>query len=75
MKDVKPKADNTDASERVIIAAVQREHNHFFTTAQNASGTWHTNAVVINEQTDEPRVTSAVSEKLTVFWNNIKTEL
>ena len=75
LKDVKPKTENRDTSEQVVIAAVQREHNHFFTTAQNVSGTWHANTVVTSEQTDEPRMTNAVSEKLTVFWNNIKTEL
>ena len=79
MKDAKPKAENGHTPQQAVIAAVQREHNHFFTTARDASGTWHTNAVVTSEQTDEPRVVnyhqSAVSEKLTVFWNDIKTEL
>ena len=79
MKDVQPKAENTDTPEQVVIAAVRHEHNHFFTTGRDTSGTWHTSAVVTSEQTDESRVVnsrqSAVSEKLTVFWNDIKTEL
>ena len=79
LKDVKPKVENKNTPEQVVIAAVHRGPNPFFTTARDISGTWHTSTVAASEQTNEPRVAnyhqSAVSEKLTVFWNNIKTEL
>jgi hypothetical protein len=78
LKDTNPQAENRHTPQPVVIAAVQREHNHFFTTARDASGTWHTNTITTSKQTDEPRVAnyhqSAVSEKLTVFWNHIKTK-
>ena len=79
LKDVKPKAENGNTPEQVVIAAVHRGPNSFFTTARDVSGTWHTSTIAASEQTHEPRVAnyhqSAVSEKLTVFWNHIKTEL
>ena len=78
LKDTKPKAENGHIPQQPVIA-VQNGRNHFFTTTRDVSGTWHTNTIAATKQLDESRVVSyhqsAVSEKLTVFWNNIKTEL
>lgn len=78
MKDTKPKAENRHTPQQAVIA-VQHGHNHFFTTTRDVSETWRTNTVAISQQTNEPRVANyhqtPASEKLTVFWNQIKTEL
>ena len=79
LKDVKPEAENGHTPQQTVIAAVQPRPNHFFTTAQAVAGTWRTNTIVTSQQTDTPHAAnyhqSAVSEKLTVFWNDIKTDL
>ena len=78
LKDTKPKAEN-GYTEQQVVTSVQHSPNHFFTTAQAVAGTWHTHTIVTSKQTDTPDVATyrqnAVSEKLTVFWNNIKTDL
>ena len=78
LKDTNPKAEN-GYTEQQVVTTVQHRPNHFFTTAQAVAGTWYTNAIATRKQTDTPHVANyhqnAVSEKLTVFWNNIKTDL
>ena len=78
LKDTTPQAENRQTPQQAVIA-VQRGSNHFFTPTRETTGTWHTNTVTISKQIDESRTAnyhqSAVSEKLTVFWNHIKTEL
>ncbi len=58
---------------------VQGERNHFFTPMRTSSKIWHTDTVDANGQAGETSVANylqdTVSEKLTVFWNHIKTEL
>ena len=78
LKDTKPQPENTSTSQQAVLA-VQHGPNHFFTTTRDVSGTWRTNTVTISKQTDASRVANyhpaTASEKLTVFWNQIKTEL
>lgn len=78
LKDTESKTDNRHIRQQSVIA-VQNGSNHFFTTTRDISETWRTNTVTISKQMDEPRVANyhqaAASEKLTVFWNQIKTEL
>ena len=78
LKDTEPKMENRHIGQQAGIAAQQGAH-HFFTTPRDVAETWHTNIVTIGKQTDTPRVANydqaTASEKLTVFWNQIKTEL
>lgn len=78
LKDTQPKAESGHTSQQTAMT-VQHRPNHFFTAAQAVAGTWYTNAIATGKQTDTPYGAnyhqSAVSEKLTVFWNNIKTDL
>lgn len=78
LKNAKPKAENTSPPQQAVIV-VQHRPNHFFTSTRDVSGSWRTNTVTIGTQMAEPRVAnyhqSIASEKLTVFWNQIKTEL
>ena len=78
LKGTESKVENRRTPQRATLL-VQQGQDRFFTTAQAVSGTWHTNAIAASQQADMPRVAnyhqSAVSEKLTVFWNTIKTDL
>lgn len=78
LKDTEPKAENRHIPQQSVIA-VENGPNHFFTTTRDVSETWRTNTVTLSKQTEEPRVANyhqaITSEKLTVFWNQIKTEL
>lgn len=78
LKNTNPQAENSQTPRQAVIA-IQRGSNHFFTPTRETTGAWHTNTVTISKQMDEPRPAnyhqSTVSEKLTVFWNHIKTEL
>lgn len=78
VKNIKPKVENGSAPQQSVIA-VQRGRNHFFTTTRDVPETWRTNTLTISKQMDESRVANyhqaIASEKLTVFWNQIKTEL
>ena len=78
LKNTKPKTENRHTPQQAVIAA-QQGRNHFFTTTRDASGTWHTNTVATSKQADALPVANyhqgTASEKLTVFWNHIKTEL
>ena len=78
LKNIKSKVENGHAPQQAVIA-VQRGHNHFFTPTRNVPETWRTNTLTISKQMDESRAANyhqaTASEKLTVFWNQIKTEL
>lgn len=77
LKNTKPKAENSHTPQQAVIA-VQHGRDHFFTTTRDVSETWHTNTVTISKQMDTPRAANyhqgTASEKLTVFWNHIKTK-
>ncbi|RKU07993.1 hypothetical protein C6503_23735 [Candidatus Poribacteria bacterium] len=61
------------------ITVVQGEQNRFFSPTRSVSQVWHTDTTDANGQGGETSVANylqnKVSEKLTVFWDNIKTEL
>ena len=78
LKEPGTKTEEGPLSQQSIIA-VQDRYHHFFNSGQVSSKIWHTDAVDTNGQIGETSVAnylqSKVSEKLTVFWDNIKTEL
>ena len=61
------------------ITTVQRDPDYFFSATPDASRMWHTDTPGYEKQTGEASVVNysqdVASEKLTVFWNHIKTEL
>ena len=73
------KDTDTHAEDSPTSLAVQGEHNRFFSPTRNTSQVWHTDTADANGHTRETGVAnylqSKVSEKLTVVWDNIKTEL
>ena len=78
LKDTETKTEDGRTSQQSITVA-QGERNHFFNPTRNSSKVWHTDTTDPNGQIDETSVAnylqSTVSEKLTVFWDHIKTEL
>ena len=78
IKDTETEVENRHTPQQPVIAA-QHAHDHFFGTAQNTPKMWRTDTVSYEDQTSETSVVNYVqdvaSEKLTVFWNHIKTEL
>ena len=78
LKDTETDAEDGERSQQSMLA-VQSEHNRFFSPPRNSSKVWHTDTPDANGQTGETSVANylqnKVSEKLTVFWDNIKTEL
>ena len=79
VKDTETKVENPSTPQQAVIA-VQHTPDYFFsTTTQDSSQMWRTDTTGADEQTGEASVVSysqnVASEKLTVFWNHIKTEL
>ena len=78
LKDTETDTEDGQMSQQSMLA-VQGEHNRFFSPTRNSSKVWHTDTPDANGQTGETSVANylqdTVSEKLTVFWDNIKTEL
>ena len=81
LKDVQTPAEDGRMSQQSVIAP-ENAYNHFFSPTSigsSASRAWHTDYAEANRQTGQTSVASyardAASEKLTVFWNQIKTEL
>lgn len=78
IKDTETKVENPGAPQQSVIT-VQHAQDYFFSPTQDASGIWPTDTVDYEEQTGEAGVVSysqnVASQKLTVFWNHIKTEL
>ena len=73
------KGTETETEAQQSMIAVQSERNRFFNPARASSKIWHTDTANANGQAGETSVASysqdTVSEKLTVFWDHIKTEL
>ena len=73
LKGVETSAENGRMSQQ------QSEYNHFFSPTSIGSRAWHADYADANSQTGQTSVAGysqdAASEKLTVFWNQIKTEL
>lgn len=78
IKDTETKVENPSTPQRSVIA-VQRGSDNFFSPTQSSSKIWRTDTVGYEEQTREASVVNyardITGEKLTVFWNHIKTEL
>ncbi len=78
LKDTETHTEDGRTSQQSIVA-VKGEHNHFFNSTLNSSKIWHAETPDANGHTGETSVANylqnKVSEKLTVFWDNIKTEL
>ena len=73
------KDKETVPSHQQAVIAVQGGDDHFFGTAQRRAKMWRVETANAHEQAAETRTASyseeVASEKLTVFWNHIKTEL
>ena len=78
LKDTEPHTEEGQMSQQPITV-VQGEHNRFFNPMRSSSQVWYTDTTNANGQVGETSVAnylqSKVSEKLTVFWDHIKTEL
>jgi len=78
LKDVEIPAEEGRMSQQPVIAP-KNAYNHFFSPTSIGSKVWHADYADANRQTGQTTVAGysrdAASEKLTVFWNQIKTEL
>ena len=78
LKDTEPHTEEGQMSQQPITV-VQGEQHRFFSPMRTSSQVWHTDRTDANGQTGETSVANylqnKVSEKLTVFWDHIKTEL
>jgi hypothetical protein len=78
IKNTETKVENPGTPQQSVIAA-QQVHDYFFSPTQDSSKMWRTDTIGYEEQTGEASVVNyardITSEKLTVFWNHIKTEL
>ncbi len=78
VKDTETKVENPAMPQQPVIA-VQQGNDSFFSPTQNSSEMWRTDTIGYEEETGEASVANyardIANEKLTVFWNHIKTEL
>lgn len=78
LKDTETHTEDGRTSQQSIVA-VEGEQHRFFNPTRNSSKIWHAETPDANGHTGETSVANylqnKVSEKLTVFWDNIKTEL
>ena len=78
LKDTETHTEDGRTSQQSIVA-VEGEQHRFFHPTRNSSKIWYTDTTDANGQTGETSVANylqnKVSEKLTVFWDHIKTEL
>ena len=78
LKDVEAPAEDGRMSQQAVITS-ENGYNRFFSQTSIGSRVWHTDIAEANRQTGQTSVAGyaqeAASEKLTVFWNQIKTEL
>lgn len=78
LKDVEIPAEDGRMSQGTAIDP-KNTYNHFFSPTSIGSKVWHTDYADANRQTGQTSIAGysrdAASEKLTVFWNQIKTEL
>ena len=78
LKDTETHTEDRQLSPQPITV-VQGVHNRFFRPTRSSSQVWYTDTTDANGQTSETSVANYLqgkaSEKLTVFWDNIKTEL
>jgi len=78
VKDTETGVETPDTPQSSVIAAPHAP-DYFFSPMQDSSKVWRTDTIDYEEQTSEANVVNyardIASEKLTVFWNHIKTEL
>lgn len=78
LKDVETSVEDGRMSPHSVITD-ENGYNHFFGPTSIGSKVWHTDYADTNRQTGQTSVAGyaqdSASEKLTVFWNQIKTEL
>ena len=78
LKDTETNTEDGRTSQQSVMA-IEGEQNHFFSPTRNSSKVWHTDTTDANGHTGETSVgnylQNKTSEKLTLFWDNIKTEL
>lgn len=78
VKDTETKVEGTH-TQQPSITIVQQDPNYFFNTTSDSSQMWHTDTAGYEEQVGEASIVNysqdIASEKLTVFWNHIKTAL
>ena len=78
IKDTETKAEDTHIPQQSIVAN-RHVPNYFFGTKPDSLSMWHTDTTSYEKQATEASVINysqdVASEKLTVFWNHIKTEL
>ena len=78
LKDVEVPTENGRMSQQSVITS-EKADNRFFSPTSIGSRVWHADYADANRQPGQTSVAGysrdAASEKLTVFWNQIKTEL
>lgn len=78
LKDTETYTEEGQMSQQ-SLTVVDSAHNRFFSPTRNSAKVWYTDTTDANGQTGEMRIAnylqSKASEKLTVVWDNIKTEL
>ncbi|MYC75106.1 hypothetical protein F4X10_04940 [Candidatus Poribacteria bacterium] len=78
IKDTEVPVENPDTPQQSVIV-VQHAQDYFFSPTQDSSKMWRTDTISYEEETGDASVVNyardIASEKLTVFWNHIKTEL
>ena len=78
IKDTETKVDPLGTPQQSVIAA-QHTPNYFFSSPQESPEMWRADTTDANEPIGEANVVNYARdiaiEKLTVFWNHIKTEL
>ena len=78
IKDTEVPVENPDTPQQSVVV-VQHAQDYFFTPTQDASKMWRTDTIGYEEETSEASMVNyardIASEKLTVFWDHIKTEL
>ena len=78
LKDTETHTEEGQMSQQPITV-VQGEQHRFFSPMRSSSQVWYTDITDANGQVGETSVANylqnKVSEKLTVFWDHIKTEL
>ncbi len=78
LKDVETPTEAGHMQQQSVMAP-ENAYNHFFSPTSIGSRAWHADYADANRQTGQTSIAGytrdAASEKLTVFWNQIKTEL
>lgn len=78
IKDTETPVESPDTPQQPVVV-VQHTPDYFFSSTRASSKVWRTDTIGYEEETGDASVVNyardIASEKLTVFWNHIKTEL